>query len=186
MQVRTLFPRRTVQKLYNAWYPSVPLIFLISFFIGACLWPQSLAQRYLRVGSETHMTSDLELHLFWLIFHVFDHFFMLNVSVFLECTFLGPSRKRGPPKGYIDAIEARLHQTEALLGILIGTADERAQSLLQDLSKVSLSIHLFSPGIFRPPRSNPKCHISSDIDWLRSNDRFFHRRWSLGAICVSY
>lgn len=35
------------------------------------------------------------------------------------CTFLGPSRKRGPPKGYIDAIEARLHQTEALLGILL-------------------------------------------------------------------
>ncbi|KAJ6591310.1 hypothetical protein DFH09DRAFT_825847, partial [Mycena vulgaris] len=32
-----------------------------------------------------------------------------------ECTFLGPSRKRGPPKGYIDAIEARLHQTEALV-----------------------------------------------------------------------
>lgn len=31
-----------------------------------------------------------------------------------QCTFSGPSRKRGPPKGYIDAIEARLHQTEAL------------------------------------------------------------------------
>ncbi|KAK7019960.1 Zn(2)-C6 fungal-type domain-containing protein [Favolaschia claudopus] len=36
-----------------------------------------------------------------------------------ECTSLGPSRKRGPPKGYIDAIEARLHQTEALVGILL-------------------------------------------------------------------
>src|ERR1700722_9433849 len=57
------------------------------------------------------------------------------------CTFLGPSRKRGPPKGYIDAIEARLHQTEALLGIMIATTDERAQSLLRDLSKVcSISI----------------------------------------------
>jgi len=118
------------------------------------------------------MTSDLDLHLFWLIFHVFDHI-SLNVSVFLECTFLGPSRKRGPPKGYIDAIEARLHQTEALLGILIGTADERAQSLLQDLSKVSLLIHLFSPDVFRPPRSNPKCQIPSDIDWLRSMIGFF-------------
>ncbi|KAJ6591294.1 hypothetical protein DFH09DRAFT_834512, partial [Mycena vulgaris] len=39
-----------------------------------------------------------------------------------ECTFLGPSRKRGPPKGYIDAIEARLHQTEALVGILLAAA----------------------------------------------------------------
>ncbi|KAJ7443937.1 hypothetical protein B0H11DRAFT_2203855, partial [Mycena galericulata] len=39
-----------------------------------------------------------------------------------ECTFLGPSRKRGPPKGYIDAIEARLHQTEALVGIMLAAA----------------------------------------------------------------
>lgn len=55
---------------------------------------------------------------------------------FVACTFLGPSRKRGPPKGYIDAIEARLHQTEALLGIMISSADERAQSLLKDISQV--------------------------------------------------
>lgn len=40
------------------------------------------------------------------------------------CTFLGPSRKRGPPKGYIDAIEARLHQTEALLGVLLAVEAE--------------------------------------------------------------
>lgn len=52
------------------------------------------------------------------------------------CTFLGPSRKRGPPKGYIDAIEARLHQTEALLGIMLATNDARAQSLLRDVAKV--------------------------------------------------
>ncbi|KAL6306894.1 fungal-specific transcription factor domain-containing protein [Sparassis latifolia] len=50
------------------------------------------------------------------------------------CTFLGPSRKRGPPKGYIDAIEARLHQTEALIGILLGSKDSRARTVLEDLS----------------------------------------------------
>ncbi|KAF5384170.1 hypothetical protein D9615_003165 [Tricholomella constricta] len=55
------------------------------------------------------------------------------------CTFLGPSRKRGPPKGYIDAIEARLHQTEALLGIMISASDSRAQSLLRDISKDPLA-----------------------------------------------
>jgi hypothetical protein len=31
-----------------------------------------------------------------------------------------------------------MHQTEALLGILIGCKDERAKGLLADLSKVSL------------------------------------------------
>ncbi|KAG6888363.1 hypothetical protein C0995_008950 [Termitomyces sp. Mi166 len=55
------------------------------------------------------------------------------------CTFLGPSRKRGPPKGYIDAIEARLHQTEALLGIIISSNDVRAQSLLRDIGKDPLA-----------------------------------------------
>ncbi|KAJ7165119.1 fungal-specific transcription factor domain-containing protein [Mycena filopes] len=80
-----------------------------------------------------------------------------------ECTFLGPSRKRGPPKGYIDAIEARLHQTEALVGILLaaarvpphststsnnasgsnnndtGAGDERARALLHDLREDPLA-----------------------------------------------
>ena len=80
------------------------------------------------------------------------------------CTFLGPSRKRGPPKvvilaylphhipfslptfvkGYIDAIEGRLHQTEALLALLISSGDERARGLLEDLAKASVQ-HLSSP-----------------------------------------
>jgi hypothetical protein len=58
------------------------------------------------------------------------------------CTFLGPSRKRGPPKGYIDAIEARLHQTEALLGIMLATSDPRAHSLLRDMEKVNECFHM--------------------------------------------
>ncbi|KAF8240532.1 hypothetical protein L208DRAFT_1427978 [Tricholoma matsutake] len=61
------------------------------------------------------------------------------IMIGTTCTFLGPSRKRGPPKGYIDAIEARLHQTEALLGIIIAAKDTRAQSLLHDISKDSLA-----------------------------------------------
>lgn len=62
--------------------------------------------------------------------------------IHIACTFLGPSRKRGPPKGYIDAIEARLHQAEALLGIMLASGDPRAETLLQDISQVKLSLHL--------------------------------------------
>ncbi|CAE6481243.1 unnamed protein product [Rhizoctonia solani] len=61
-----------------------------------------------------------------------------------ECTFLGPSRKRGPPKGYIDAIEARLHQLEALLGTLIASPDSRAQSLIADLITDPLARHIIA------------------------------------------
>ncbi|KAK7007048.1 Zn(2)-C6 fungal-type domain-containing protein [Favolaschia claudopus] len=47
------------------------------------------------------------------------------------CTFLGPSYKRGPPKGYIHAIESRWHQVEALLGALLQCPDSRVQSILR-------------------------------------------------------
>nr|GAT58093.1 predicted protein [Mycena chlorophos] len=49
-----------------------------------------------------------------------------------DCTFLGPSRKRGPPKGYIDAIEARLHQTEALVGILLAAGGVRLSATIAE------------------------------------------------------
>ncbi|KIO25517.1 hypothetical protein M407DRAFT_25116, partial [Tulasnella calospora MUT 4182] len=60
-------------------------------------------------------------------------------SHFLECTFLGPSRKRGPPKGYIDALESKLHQMEALLGTIITSDDVRARTLVYDLSQDPLA-----------------------------------------------
>jgi hypothetical protein len=73
-------------------------------------------------------------------------------QTYVDCTFLGPSRKRGPPKGYIDAIEARLHQTEALVGIMLAANDSRARGLLDDLSQVK---HIVSKYLlFGEPCSN--------------------------------
>ncbi|GAA5936055.1 uncharacterized protein JCM15063_002694 [Sporobolomyces koalae] len=51
----------------------------------------------------------------------------------LECTFSAATRKRGPPKGYIEAIESRLHRMEALLGGILQNDDPRAQALLGEL-----------------------------------------------------
>ncbi|KAI0920786.1 hypothetical protein AcW1_005038 [Taiwanofungus camphoratus] len=61
------------------------------------------------------------------------------VALGLSCTYAGPSHKRGPPKGYILAIERRLHQVEALLGTIIGSEDPRARGLLHDLSQDQLA-----------------------------------------------
>ncbi|GAA6061791.1 hypothetical protein JCM10212_004847 [Sporobolomyces blumeae] len=55
------------------------------------------------------------------------------LTVGAECTFNGATRKRGPPKGYIEAIESRLHRMEALLGGLLQNDDPRAQALLGEL-----------------------------------------------------
>ncbi|GAA6010201.1 hypothetical protein JCM11491_005388 [Sporobolomyces phaffii] len=51
----------------------------------------------------------------------------------LECRFDGATKKRGPPKGYIEAIESRLHRMEALLGGILQNDDPRAQALLGEL-----------------------------------------------------
>ncbi|KAI0050188.1 hypothetical protein FA95DRAFT_1570714 [Auriscalpium vulgare] len=70
-----------------------------------------------------------------------------------SCTYVGPSHKRGPPKGYIHAIERRLHQVEALMGTIIGSSDPRAQGLFQDLSRDPLAcqiIHRVEHGPFGP------------------------------------
>ncbi|KAH9833806.1 fungal-specific transcription factor domain-containing protein [Rhodofomes roseus] len=61
------------------------------------------------------------------------------IALGLPCTYAGPSHKRGPPKGYILAIERRLHQVEALLGTIIGSEDQRARGLIQDLSQDELA-----------------------------------------------
>ncbi|KAH8120062.1 fungal-specific transcription factor domain-containing protein [Phellopilus nigrolimitatus] len=51
----------------------------------------------------------------------------------LPCTFQGPSYKRGPPKGYIGAIEQRLHQVEAILGSIVSSKDARSQGIIANL-----------------------------------------------------
>lgn len=56
----------------------------------------------------------------------------------------GPSYKRGPPKGYIHAIEQRWHQVESLLGTILTCPDPRAQSLIADLKQDPLAREILS------------------------------------------
>jgi hypothetical protein len=55
---------------------------------------------------------------------------------------LGPSFKRGPPKGYIRAIESRWHQVESLLGAILQCPDPRVQSIVSDASYIQLDFIL--------------------------------------------
>lgn len=55
------------------------------------------------------------------------------------CTFLGPSYKRGPPKGYIHAIEQRWHQVESLLGAILQCPDFRVQAIVSELRQDDLA-----------------------------------------------
>lgn len=62
---------------------------------------------------------------------------MYSVDRLTLCT--GPSYKRGPPKGYIHAIEQRMQHYEALIGVIMSTSDTRAQSLISDLRQDELA-----------------------------------------------
>ncbi|KAI8986988.1 fungal-specific transcription factor domain-containing protein [Pilobolus umbonatus] len=56
------------------------------------------------------------------------------VNLNLQCTYKESTKKRGPPKGYIEAIEGRLHRLEALLGSIIHEDDPRSQAILAELN----------------------------------------------------
>ncbi|KAI9495479.1 fungal-specific transcription factor domain-containing protein [Zychaea mexicana] len=52
----------------------------------------------------------------------------------LECSYNDTTKKRGPPKGYIEAIENRLHKLEQILSDLAeNTEDPRSQAVLAEL-----------------------------------------------------
>ncbi|KAG0702716.1 fungal-specific transcription factor domain-containing protein [Suillus ampliporus] len=55
------------------------------------------------------------------------------------CTFLGPSYKRGPPKGYIQAIEQRWHQVESLLGAVLSCPDTGVRQVIADIKQDDLA-----------------------------------------------
>ncbi|KAI8069027.1 fungal-specific transcription factor domain-containing protein [Gilbertella persicaria] len=52
----------------------------------------------------------------------------------LTCHYKESTKKRGPPKGYIEAIEGRLHRLEALLGSIVQEDDPRSQAIINELN----------------------------------------------------
>ncbi|KAI9484563.1 fungal-specific transcription factor domain-containing protein [Zychaea mexicana] len=56
------------------------------------------------------------------------------VALDIQCTYKESTRKRGPPKGYIEAIEGRLHRLEALLGSIVQEGDPRFQAVMNELN----------------------------------------------------
>ncbi|KAF9998364.1 hypothetical protein BGZ79_007955 [Entomortierella chlamydospora] len=59
------------------------------------------------------------------------------LTVKLSSTYNDPTKKRGPPKGYIEAIEARLHRMEGLLGGLVKDKDPRAEIVRAELDAMA-------------------------------------------------
>ncbi|RPD78524.1 hypothetical protein L226DRAFT_503037 [Lentinus tigrinus ALCF2SS1-7] len=59
-----------------------------------------------------------------------------------ECTYTAPSFRRGPPKGYIQALEHRLHQVESVLAAIMSSTDPRAQSIVDELHQDELAAYI--------------------------------------------
>jgi hypothetical protein len=119
----------------------------------------------LRAPALTHQfhTRDYELSLSR---HLLS---LLRIRTCAACTFLGPSRKRGPPKGYIDAIEARLHQTEALLGVLLAVEAEHGDTCVWvTLYSLRLAEDLYRDEVARGrPRKDSIAGLDDVLNTLR-------------------
>ncbi|KAH9894837.1 fungal-specific transcription factor domain-containing protein [Cubamyces lactineus] len=59
-----------------------------------------------------------------------------------ECAYTTPSFRRGPPKGYIQALEHRLHQVESVLAAIMSSTDIRSRSVIDELRKDELAAHI--------------------------------------------
>ncbi|KAJ1665596.1 hypothetical protein IW140_005983 [Coemansia sp. RSA 1813] len=57
-----------------------------------------------------------------------------------ECTYLDATKKRGPPKGYIEAIETRLHKVEELLRGLVASNPDAARYIYDVLQNSASGI----------------------------------------------
>lgn len=86
---------------------------------------------------------------------------------YVSCS--GPSYKRGPPKGYIHAIEQRWHQVESVLGAILASPSPEVKSLIKNLRKDSLANDILTrvdAGPFVRPslsfrlRINPAAHAT--------------------------
>ncbi|KAF9270701.1 hypothetical protein L218DRAFT_993268 [Marasmius fiardii PR-910] len=89
----------------------------------------------------------------------------------------GPSYKRGPPKGYIHAIEQRWHQVESLLGVILQCPDLRVRSVVADLRQDDLARDILARvdmGPYGPTGRRFQAQNSTKEDFfasvLRSND----------------
>ncbi|ORX62338.1 hypothetical protein DM01DRAFT_1315788 [Hesseltinella vesiculosa] len=55
-------------------------------------------------------------------------------SQMFDCVYKPITKKRGPPKGYIEAIESRLHRLEALIGSAVQEDDPRFRAIMTELN----------------------------------------------------
>lgn len=97
--------------------------------------------------------------------------------------FPGPSYKRGPPKGYIRAIEMRWHQVESLLGAIIQCRDSRVQSLVSDLRQDPLAREILNRVDMGP-------YVCLHLDILPLRDAHIHyytgSHWPFKPTQLSY
>lgn len=108
----------------------------------------------------------------------------------------------GPAKGYLSDLELKLHQMEALIGVLLGSRDPRASSLISDISQDSVAREILNRvdvsllgthPLDQPLNSDPRVgnssvgkRISTELadsthEWQRHLAQIIGRNSSLGG-----
>ncbi|CAG8591345.1 13302_t:CDS:2 [Acaulospora morrowiae] len=72
-----------------------------------------------------------------------------------ECSFIDAPKKRGPPKGYIEALETRLQRMESILGGLVQSGDLPEGTINSNLEWINVNESNFKPSNNSPDRNNP-------------------------------
>ncbi|CAG8637385.1 4521_t:CDS:2 [Dentiscutata erythropus] len=80
-----------------------------------------------------------------------------------ECSFIDAPKKRGPPKGYIEALETRLQRMESVLGNLVQSGDLPESTISSNLEWINVNESNFrhSQGSAIKGRTSPKSYDAS-------------------------
>lgn len=110
--------------------------------------------------------------------------------------------RSGPAKGYLSDLELKLHQMEALIGVLLASQDPRASSLIADVSRDSVAREILNrvdtsllgthpmdqPGSLDPRVGNSSVgkRISNELadsthEWQRHLSQIISRNSPLGG-----
>ncbi|KZT29821.1 hypothetical protein NEOLEDRAFT_1160329 [Neolentinus lepideus HHB14362 ss-1] len=110
----------------------------------------------------------------------------------LVCTFLGPTYKRGPPKGYLHAIEQRWYQAETILGAILASPDPHAKAIISSLQRDVIArevLNRVNLGPFGPTgrASQPPGATMEDLfhSFIATNERQTQRQSRVSREIVS-
>ncbi|CAG8554502.1 11239_t:CDS:2 [Dentiscutata erythropus] len=110
-----------------------------------------------------------------------------------ECSYIDAPKKRGPPKGYIEALETRLQRMESVLGNLVQSGNLPESVINSNLEWININESSFRDNTADSPnsdlcltksRNSPNGHDSDSDESLSGESNNYDLNNSMGSLAI--